>query len=291
MARRKDDFDLPERDGLIARASGAALDNPLAAGGAVVMALTGCLIIANAVSLQPQRHPAPLMVSRERTADLPTTDARTVEAQPVSTLILDIQTELRRLGLYEGLLDGLVGPATERSIRRYEILTGLPETGQPTSALLAKLLMETGNMAAASQAIDQAALAGDPSAALGAHVPVPRPSPFAHPARNAPSQTVLPAAPTFTPAPQAVAEAAPVPPRNLDDVTGSLDMDGRRLARIQALLSELGYGPLRADGVMSKNTANAIQRFELDRGMAITGQVSPALIQALEDFTGIPFEG
>lgn len=294
MARRKDDFDdLPEREGLIARAGSAALDNPLAAGGSVVMALTGCLIIANAISLQPQRHPAPLVVSRERQVDVQAGEERSVIAQPVSTLILDIQTELRRLGLYEGLLDGLIGPATERSIRRYELLAGMPETGQATSALLARLLMETDDMAAAAQAAQQAASGGHPQTSPMAHVPVPRPSPFARPARttDALAAQPVPPAPPFTPAPQVTAEAPPTPPRPVGDLSGSLDMDARRLARVQSLLAELGYGPLRADGVMSQNTVNAIQRFELDRGMAITGQVSPALIRQIEDFTGIPFEG
>lgn len=291
MARRKDDFDdLEEREGLIARAGQAALDNPLAAGGSVVMALTGCLIIANAISLQPQRHPAPLYVSREQKVDVQAGEERSVIAQPISTLILDIQTELRRLGLYEGLLDGLIGPATERSIRRYEILTGQPETGHPTSALLARLLMETDDIAAAAQALTGGVTATAVSTMI---VPVPRPSPFARPARAPDVQApqVVPAAPPFTPAPQVTAEATPVPPGTVGDLSGSLDMEARRLGRVQALLAELGYGPLRADGVMSQNTVNAIQRFELDRGMAITGQVSPALIRQLEDFTGIPFEG
>ncbi len=54
-----------------------------------------------------------------------------------------------------------------------------------------------------------------------------------------------------------------------------------RLQDIQEALSKLGYGPVRADGVMGEETAGAIRRFELDRGMMITGQVNKALVNEL----------
>ncbi|KND21184.1 peptidoglycan-binding protein [Pannonibacter phragmitetus] len=301
MARKRVDPEPPPREGLVARMGTAAMDNPVAAGGSIVMALTGCLIIANAVGLQPGRHPAPLVVTRERHSEVVPQENRAVMPQAVSTLVLDVQTELRRIGLYEGLLDGMVGPATERSIRRYEILTGLPESGEVNSALLARLLMETEGL------VERAAAS---SSGGGGAVPLPRPSPFASPAhRN--SAAAGGAAPAAT-APQPPATIAalveqsqpvrhvplptatgtvPVPPQEVGRGTQVAENGGGQLAKVQRLLSELGYGPLRADGMMSDNTANAIQRFELDRGLAITGQVSPSLIRELEEFTGIPFEG
>ncbi|ADZ71370.1 Putative peptidoglycan binding domain protein [Polymorphum gilvum SL003B-26A1] len=228
---------------MIARAGNAALDNPVAAGGSVVMALTGCLIVANAVGLQPGRHPAPLLITRERPAAIATAEERTVATLPVSALVLDIQTELRRLGLYEGLLDGLVGPATERAVRRYELQAGLPETGEATAALLARLTMEP----------DGTVLSSDPG------VPVPRRSPLA---------------------------AAPV----AAETTGSVPAQDRLLMRVQQVLSDLGYGPLRADGLMGDNTASAIQRFELDRGLPITGRVNPTLVERLEQVSGVSIQ-
>jgi peptidoglycan hydrolase-like protein with peptidoglycan-binding domain len=295
MARKRVDPEPPPREGLVARMGTAAMDNPVAAGGSIVMALTGCLIIANAVGLQPGRHPAPLVVTRERQSEAVPQENRVVMPQAVSTLVLDVQTELRRLGLYEGLLDGMVGPATERSVRRYEILAGLPETGEVSSALLARLLMETEDL------VERAAAGGG-----GGSVPLPRPSPFASAAHHSSAALTGPA-PAAAPATiAALVEQArpvrnvplpaatgtvPVPPREVSSAAQVADSGGGQLAKVQRLLSELGYGPLRADGMMSDNTANAIQRFELDRGLAITGQVSPSLIRELEEFTGIPFEG
>ena len=83
-----------------------ALDNPVAAGGAVVMGLTSCLIIANAIGLQPGRHPAPLFSTRERAEELvlpePSGRRNDLQVQEISTLVLDLQISLRRIGLYEG---------------------------------------------------------------------------------------------------------------------------------------------------------------------------------------------
>lgn len=298
MARKRVDPEPPPREGLVARMGTAAMDNPVAAGGSIVMALTGCLIIANAVGLQPGRHPAPLVVTRERQSEVVPQENRVVMPQAVSTLVLDVQTELRRLGLYEGLLDGMVGPATERSVRRYEILTGLPETGEVNSALLARLLMETEGL------VERAAANGG----VGA-VPLPRPSPFASPAHRNSAAAAIPSPAAVTQPPATIAAlveqaqpvrhvplptatgTVPVPPQEAGRSVQVAENGGGQLAKVQRLLSELGYGPLRADGMMSDNTANAIQRFELDRGLAVTGQMSPSLIRELEDFTGIPFEG
>ncbi|SUB00276.1 Uncharacterized conserved protein [Pannonibacter phragmitetus] len=299
MARKRVDPEPPPREGLVARMGTAAMDNPVAAGGSIVMALTGCLIIANAVGLQPGRHPAPLVVTRERHSEVVPQENRAVMPQAVSTLVLDVQTELRRLGLYEGLLDGMVGPATERSVRRYEILAGLPESGEVNSALLARLLMETEGL------VERAAASGGAGA-----VPLPRPSPFASPAHRNSAAAASPAAAVAQSAAPATIAAlveqaqpvrqvplptatgtVPVPPQEVGRSAQVAENGGGQLAKVQRLLSELGYGPLRADGMMSDNTANAIQRFELDRGLAITGQVSPSLIRELEEFTGIPFEG
>jgi len=47
-----------------------------------------------------------------------------------------IQDGLKILGIYEGPIDGVAGPATSRAIRLYESQSGLRVTGQPSKALL-----------------------------------------------------------------------------------------------------------------------------------------------------------
>ena len=53
------------------------------------------------------------------------------------------------------------------------------------------------------------------------------------------------------------------------------------VAVIQQALSDAAYGPLTADGIMGARTVDAISRFQLDQGMAVTGAVDDALIARL----------
>ncbi len=249
MARARKQNNPPKpQDTLMAKAGHIALDNPVAAGGAVVMGLTSCLIIANAIGLQPGRHPAPLFSTRERAEEvlLPEPNGRRndLQVQEISTLVLDLQISLRRIGLYEGPLDGLSGPATERAIRAFERRAGQAETGKANEALLALILLH-----------------GD--APQSSFVPVPRPKPGAD---TAPLRSVEPSA---------IAEVETDP----------------HLQKIQKALSDLGYGPLTADGVMGANTTAAIRRFELDRGLPLTGEPGSETIERLEMVSGLSLSG
>lgn len=250
-SRPQHDLD-KDRAGMAGRVGNLARDNPVAAGGSVVMALTGCLIVANALGLQTGRHPAPLFMTRDW-ADVPQMNepaGRLGAAAPqASALVLELQTALRRYGLYNGPLDGLNGPATAQAIRAYERSLGRIETGAPSEALLAVLTLQGAAPVIAPET---------------ATVPVPRPKPQPKPGFVIPGH-------------EEAAPAEAVPPEPAADPL---------LAQIQQLLSDLGYGPLRADGLMGDNTATAIQRFELDRGLPITGRPSEAVISRLEMVSG-----
>jgi hypothetical protein len=75
---------------------------------------------------------------------------------------------------------------------------------------------------------------------------------------------------------------APVPPVQ---VTGS-----RRVAAVQRVLTEYGYGQLRATGIAGADTQAAIQKFERDRRLPITGQVSDRVVRELTAMTGHPID-
>ena len=68
-------------------------------------------------------------------------------------------------------------------------------------------------------------------------------------------------------------------------ITGS-----RRVAAVQRALSENGYGQLRATGTIGADTQAAIQRFERERHMVVTGQVSDRLVRELTVVTGHPID-
>ncbi len=50
---------------------------------------------------------------------------------------------------------------------------------------------------------------------------------------------------------------------------------------VQNALARAAYGPLTADGNMGRETGDAIRRFQLDHGMALTGRVDETLIRRL----------
>ena len=72
---------------------------------------------------------------------------------------------------------------------------------------------------------------------------------------------------------------APIPPPV--QITGS-----RRVAAVQRALSENGYGQLRATGTIGADTQAAIAKFERERHMVVTGQVSDRLVRELTIVTG-----
>lgn len=54
-----------------------------------------------------------------------------------------------------------------------------------------------------------------------------------------------------------------------------------RILTAQILLRKLGYGLKAADGSMNEETIRAVKKFEKDKGLPITGKISPDLIQKL----------
>ena len=64
----------------------------------------------------------------------------------------------------------------------------------------------------------------------------------------------------------------------------------RRIAGVQRALSEYGYGNLKITGTMSGETQSAIQKFEREHKMQVTGQVSDRLLRELGGVIGHPVE-
>jgi hypothetical protein len=94
------------------------------------------------------------------------------------------------------------------------------------------------------------------------------------------SSTPMVAAP---PPSNVVRPPAPIPAPV--QITGS-----RRVAAVQRALSENGYGQLRATGTIGADTQAAIQKFERERHMVVTGQVSDRLVRELTVVTGHPID-
>jgi Putative peptidoglycan binding domain len=64
----------------------------------------------------------------------------------------------------------------------------------------------------------------------------------------------------------------------------------RRVAAVQRVLTEYGYGQLKPTGTVGTDTQAAIQKFERLRKMPVTGQVSDRLVHELAIVTGHPID-
>jgi peptidoglycan hydrolase-like protein with peptidoglycan-binding domain len=83
---------------------------------------------------------------------------------------------------------------------------------------------------------------------------------------------------------------APIPVSSRSDPVGDLIIASRRVAAIQRALTDYGYGQLKPTGTIGSDTQAAIQKFERDRKMPITGQLSDRLVRELSAVTGRPID-
>ena len=64
----------------------------------------------------------------------------------------------------------------------------------------------------------------------------------------------------------------------------------RRVAAVQRALTEYGYGQLKPTGTIGSDTKVAIEKFERERKMPVTGQISERLVHELGAVTGHSLE-
>jgi hypothetical protein len=102
-------------------------------------------------------------------------------------------------------------------------------------------------------------------------------------------------APKVEPLPRIAPKAEPVPmptPRVAapKDPIAELIAPAPRVIAVQRALNDYGYGPVKATGVYGPETVAAIEKFERDRKLPVTGQISPRLMRELAALTGKPLE-
>ena len=64
----------------------------------------------------------------------------------------------------------------------------------------------------------------------------------------------------------------------------------RRVAGVQRALTQYGYGQLKATGAVGADTQAAISKFERDRKLPVTGQMSDRLVRELAAMIGHPID-
>jgi peptidoglycan hydrolase-like protein with peptidoglycan-binding domain len=80
----------------------------------------------------------------------------------------------------------------------------------------------------------------------------------------------------------------PLPVRN--DAAADRPAPSRRVIALQRALAEYGYGQIKPSGIIDAETQAAIEKFERERKLPITGQASDRVVRELAAMTGRPLE-
>jgi hypothetical protein len=105
----------------------------------------------------------------------------------------------------------------------------------------------------------------------------------ADPMTNLVVKSTVPSPPAAAPS-NVARPPAPIPSRT------EASPAARRIAGVQRALTEYGYGQLKPTGTIGADTQAAISKFERDRKLAVTGQMSDRLVRELTAMTGRPID-
>jgi hypothetical protein len=83
---------------------------------------------------------------------------------------------------------------------------------------------------------------------------------------------------------------APIPFSSRNETSANPAPGFRRVAAVQRALTEYGYGQLKPTGTIGSETQAAIQKFERERKIPVTGQMSDRLVRELTAVIGRPIE-
>ncbi|WP_413992791.1 peptidoglycan-binding domain-containing protein [Labrys okinawensis] len=223
------------------------LQRPMEVAGIAMMAGVGMVILVNALALQTGMRASPYIRAQERAGSVPVPPSapNAAERGSADQATEDAVSVLRdvQLALAErGLYDGLADGVN----------------GPKTTAAIRSFQQHNG---LAVDGLSSSALLAKITASSG---------------------------PVLTPD-NTMADTPPAPP--VDQIAALINGStpapaagpqlDKRLLSVEKALANQGYGPLKVDGFMSKETRSAIGRFEKDHNLPVTGQVSERLIQAL----------
>ncbi len=221
---------------------------PALFGGAVISLGVMGAIFVNAMWFQPGQHPAPMFTPR--TAD--------VAIAPV------VATPVRTVAVKSAPEDVKAAPTQASKEILREVQTALASRGYYEGKLDGVYGSRTQSAIETFQKDHSMPQDGQASVRLLTQVLMS--------ASSSPSEVPVPKA-TVVAATESSEQVASAPDQVADGM----------VARIQAGLRKYGYDDVVVDGRMGQQTATAIQRFQLDFGMKITGEPSPIVLQKLEE--------
>jgi peptidoglycan hydrolase-like protein with peptidoglycan-binding domain len=87
--------------------------------------------------------------------------------------------------------------------------------------------------------------------------------------------------------PSSAGAASIAPPA---DAIAKLISPSKRVTAVQRALADFGYGQIKPTGVVDPETRAAVEKFERDHRLPVTGQISDHLVRDLAAMTGRPLE-
>ncbi len=254
--------------------------HPGVAGGCAAFAVIFGFISANALWYQPGNHPSPIFRTRDDTypnafagyrppeepADVTTfrierpqdmdvnkdMDETAVAVAPPAgntAVVMAVQQELARRGLYAGAADGVSGPRTSTAILAFETGAGMEPTGEATEELLAALRSDAMEVA-------------------------PRP-------RERPAEQAASAA-DIDPIAAAIRDSEKQPQPLPAMLKGLTAADAELVMKIQKGLSNIAYANIDVDGVAGQQTRAAIRHFEKHYRLPETGEPNERVLKKLK---------
>jgi peptidoglycan hydrolase-like protein with peptidoglycan-binding domain len=279
---------------------GAVGRHPVIAGGIALFFGVFGFVTANALWYQPGAHPSPMLrtrdpaapyqipgrrsflhaqqadagnvttfrIERQDSISAPATPAPAGQAANLSTsqpskLVADVQAELIRHGLYDGVADGKPGSRTTAAILFFQEASGLAQTGAPSPELLAAL--KASNAA-------NTPVAGRMSAA--ATVPADRPINV-----SASADAIDPVAAAIQNADKNMRTGSVAAKAASGDAVNKVNL----VMQIQKGLSNIAYSNVSIDGVAGEQTKAAIRRFQKHYRLPETGEPNVVVLKKLQD--------
>jgi hypothetical protein len=87
-----------------------------------------------------------------------------------------------------------------------------------------------------------------------------------------------------------VPASAPAAALGRDDAIGDMLSSSRRVVALQRALAQYGYGQIKPTGIVDGETRAAIEKFERERKLPVTGQASDRVTRELAGLTGRPLD-
>jgi peptidoglycan hydrolase-like protein with peptidoglycan-binding domain len=252
-----DDDDDYEGGGRLAAMAGLIARHPREFLGLLAVAVATTAFLVNALFLQHGQHPAPLWAYKSR---------------PVADQAPAVPTPRPRVAVVPAATPAAPPPAVDTP----------PAAPRPRTEVIADIQRELGKRGFYDGAADGVwgaksdAAVRDFAQAAGLKAPVEANEDLLRQI----VKSNLKAAP----------RAEPVSVPHNDPIADLIAPSSKRVIAVQRALSDFGYGQIKPTGQLGPDTQAAIEKFERDRRLPVTGQISDRLLRELSAVTGRPLD-